>query len=165
MDSDLLCLTDLERAYAFPFNLVWMVNFFLSEESLPIVKKADNSYWLQYYLMAKRKLVTLLLTLAEKSVMTATAESWGRKSWNVLLIEKWKQEKSNYVLLRAREKIAVNLYFIYISLLGKIYSNTSTQYAGCQVPALFKDGANHGTKKAVPPWRSCSSIQTFRMTY
>lgn len=124
----------------------WLI-FFLSEESLPIVKKADDSYWLQYYLMAKRKLVTLLLTLAEKSVMTATAESWGRKSWNILLTEKWKQEKSNYVLLRAREKIAVNLYFICISLLGKIYSNTSTQYAGCQVPALFKDGANHGTKK------------------
>lgn len=139
----------------------WLI-FFLSEENLPIVKKADDSYWLQYYLMAERKLVTLLLTLAEKSVMTAIAESWERKLWNILLTEKWKQEKSNYVLLKAKEKIAVNLY---ISLLGKIYSNSSTQYAGSQVPALFKEGANHGTKKAVPPWRSCNSIQTFCMTY
>lgn len=51
----------------------------------------------------------LLLTSAEKSIMTATAKS-GRKLQSILLTEKWKLEEKDYVLLGISKQVVVNLH-------------------------------------------------------
>lgn len=114
----------------------WLI--FFSQKIFPVVKGADDSYWLQSYLMLRKKLTSLLPTSAEKSIMTAAPESWG-KLWSVLLTEEWKEEEQDNVLLGARKTVVVSLYlgnvqFPNISLLGTTYSNSNfqMQYAGCQ---------------------------------
>lgn len=162
-----LCLTDLEGAYAILYG--WLI-FFLQKP--PFLMRANNSYWLQYCLMVRRKLASLLLTSPEKSIMTATAESGG-KLQSILPTEKWKLEEKDYVLLGTRKQVVVNLYlgnvlFPNISLLGTIYSNSSfqMQYSGCQDmhcsemgPAVAEKKCYH--KQATDP--SCT--QTFCVIY
>lgn len=41
MDIDPVCLTDLERAYAFAFNLIWMVNFFFSPRKVSLLLRGQ----------------------------------------------------------------------------------------------------------------------------
>lgn len=103
--------------------------------------------------MVRKKLAPLLLTSAEKSIMTATDESGG-KLQSILLTEKWKLEEKNYVLLGTSKQELVNLYlgnvlFPNISLLGTIYSNSSfqMQYVGCQDMHCSEMGRGVAEKK------------------
>lgn len=104
--------------------------------------------------MMRNKLAPLLLTSAEKSIMTATAKSGGKRQ-SILLTEKWKLEEKDYVLLGTSKQVVVNLLlgnvlFSNISLLGTIYSNSifQTQYTGCQYMHCSKMGSGVAEKKS-----------------
>lgn len=75
MDIDPVCLTDLERAYAFAFNLIWMVNFFFSPRKVSLLLRGQMIPIDYSIILARKKLADLLLTSAEKLIMTAIAES------------------------------------------------------------------------------------------